>query len=82
MKNTLQRYIGFYKLQEVDALFRHNLASFNKEMVHFCTFHQFSMEKSDLSDLSDTNPFSSTLWRVFGKLGGMEYLCKKLMCNL
>lgn len=46
MKNTLQRYIGFYKLQEVDALFLHNLASFNRIAACFCTLYLLLVEKS------------------------------------
>ena len=46
MKNTLQRYIGFYKLQEVDALFLHNLASFNRIKACFCTLYLLLVEKS------------------------------------
>ena len=46
MKNTLQRYIGFYKLQEVNALFLHNLTSFNRIKVCFCTLYLLLVEKS------------------------------------
>ena len=46
MKNTLQRYIGFYKLQEVDALFLYNLASFNRIKACFCTLYLLLVEKS------------------------------------
>ena len=46
MKNTLQRYIGFYKQQEVDALFLHNLAYFNKNKACFCTLCLLLVEKS------------------------------------
>lgn len=46
MKNTLQRYIGFYKLQEVDALFLRNLASFNRIKACFCTLYLLLVEKS------------------------------------
>ena len=46
MKNTLQRYIGFYKLQEVDALFLNNLTSFNRIKACFCTLYLLLVEKS------------------------------------
>ena len=54
MKNTLQRYIGFYKLQEVNALFRHNLASFNKIKTCFCTLYLLLVEKLPPSALPNS----------------------------
>lgn len=68
MKNTLQRYIGFYKLQEVDALFRHNLAYFNKNKACFCTLCLLLVEKSPPSvpqtDPSDLLPQHSLACRL------------------
>ena len=56
MKNTLQRYIGFYKLQEVDALFLRNLASFNRIKARFCTLYLLLVEKPNPS-APQNNPF-------------------------
>ena len=85
MKNTLQRYIGFYKLQEVDALFLYNLASFNKIKACFCTLYLLLVEKSYPSPPKTAPSCShSTRWPVgslsrrlqnflegkFGEMGG------------
>lgn len=82
MKNTLQRYIGFYKLQEVDAFFLHDLASFNRIKTRFCTLCLLLVEKPNPSaphtcSYSTRWPVGSLSRRLqnflegkFGEMGG------------
>lgn len=78
MKNTLQRYIGFYKLQEVDALFLYNLASFNKIKTCFCTLYLLLVEKSYPSAPKQPHTCShSTRWPV----GSLSRRLQNTLCE-
>ena len=78
MKNTLQRYIGFYKLQEVDALFLYNLASFNRIKAYFCTLYLLLVEKSYPSPPKQPHTcFHSTRWPV----GSLSRRLQNTLCE-